>query len=141
MKTKGIHHITAIVGDPQENVDFYAGFLGMRLVKKTINFDDPGTYHLYFGDDNGSPGTIMTFFPWPGAHKGASGGGKSVERTLRFHRERWIFGRSDLRNLTSRMKKQLASGKHTFNLKIHMDFSSRLWNKNQVETVSGRLTA
>ncbi|GAJ98015.1 ring-cleaving dioxygenase [Geomicrobium sp. JCM 19055] len=80
MKTKGIHHITAIVGDPQENVDFYAGFLGMRLVKKTINFDDPGTYHLYFGDDNGSPGTIMTFFPWPGAHKGASGGGQ-VGRT------------------------------------------------------------
>lgn len=63
-KTSGIHHITAIVGDPQENVDFYAGVLGLRLVKKTVNFDDPGTYHFYFGDRIGSPGTIMTFFPW-----------------------------------------------------------------------------
>ena len=65
MKTTGIHHISAIVGNPQENVDFYAGILGMRLVKKTVNFDDPGTYHLYFGDEKGTPGTIMTFFPWP----------------------------------------------------------------------------
>lgn len=71
MKTTGIHHISAIVGNPQENVDFYAGILGMRLVKKTVNFDDPGTYHLYFGDERGTPGTIMTFFPWP--HRGWSG--------------------------------------------------------------------
>ncbi|GAK05850.1 glyoxalase family protein [Geomicrobium sp. JCM 19037] len=76
MHTKGIHHITAIVGKPQENVDFYAGVLGLRLVKKTINFDDPGTYHLYFGDDQGSPGTIMTFFPWPNAMPGRIGGGQ-----------------------------------------------------------------
>lgn len=62
-KTMGIHHITAIVGHPQENVDFYAGVLGLRLVKKTVNFDDPGTYHLYFGDEGGKPGTIITFFP------------------------------------------------------------------------------
>ncbi|WP_059102958.1 ring-cleaving dioxygenase [Shouchella shacheensis] len=75
-RTLGIHHITAIVGDPQENVDFYAGVLGLRLVKKTINFDDPGTYHLYFGDDGGNPGTIMTFFPWPGAHQGRIGAGQ-----------------------------------------------------------------
>lgn len=60
-KTEGIHHITAIVGHPQENVDFYAGVLGLRLVKKTVNFDDPGTYHLYFGNEGGSPGTIITF--------------------------------------------------------------------------------
>ncbi len=60
----GIHHITAICGDPQRNVDFYAGVLGLRLVKKTVNFDDPGTYHLYYGDGLGSPGTIMTFFAW-----------------------------------------------------------------------------
>lgn len=76
MKTAGIHHITAIVGDPQENVDFYQSFLGLRLVKKTINFDDPSTYHLYFGDDSGSPGTIMTFFPWPKAKKGTIGAGQ-----------------------------------------------------------------
>lgn len=60
----GIHHITAICGDPQRNVDFYVGLLGLRLVKRTVNFDDPGTYHLYYGDGLGSPGTIMTVFAW-----------------------------------------------------------------------------
>ncbi|OLO38928.1 ring-cleaving dioxygenase [Alkalihalophilus pseudofirmus] len=75
-KTTGIHHITAIVGHPQENVDFYAVVLGLRLVKKTVNFDDPGTYHLYFGNEGGKPGTIITFFPWPGAYQGKIGGGQ-----------------------------------------------------------------
>jgi glyoxalase family protein len=75
-RTAGIHHITAIVGDPQENVDFYAGVLGLRLVKKTINFDDPGTYHLYFGNRNAAPGTIITFFPWGDAYKGRVGDGQ-----------------------------------------------------------------
>lgn len=75
-KTKGIHHITAIVGEAQENTDFYAGVLGMRLVKKTVNFDDPGTYHLYFGNNEGSPGTIMTFFPWGKAYRGKVGDGQ-----------------------------------------------------------------
>ncbi len=72
----GIHHITAIVGHPQENVDFYAGVLGLRLVKQTVNFDDPGTYHLYFGNEGGKPGTIITFFPWAGAHQGIIGDGQ-----------------------------------------------------------------
>ncbi len=72
----GIHHITAIVGHPQENVDFYAGVLGLRLVKKTVNFDDPGTYHLYFGDEGGKPGTIITFFPWANAYQGRIGDGQ-----------------------------------------------------------------
>lgn len=76
-KTAGIHHITAIVGHPQENVDFYAGILGLRMVKKTINFDDPGTYHLYFGNDGGKPGTIITFFPWANAHQGKIGDGQT----------------------------------------------------------------
>lgn len=75
-KTAGIHHITAIVGHPQENVDFYAGVLGLRMVKQTINFDDPGTYHLYFGNENGTPGTIITFFPWAGARQGKIGSGQ-----------------------------------------------------------------
>ncbi|MCY7779672.1 ring-cleaving dioxygenase [Bacillus haynesii] len=75
-KTSGIHHITAIVGHPQENVDFYAGVLGLRLVKKTVNFDDPGTYHLYFGNEGGKPGTIITFFPWVGARRGVIGDGQ-----------------------------------------------------------------
>ena len=72
----GIHHVTAIAGDPRTNVAFYAGVLGLRLVKKTVNFDDPETYHLYFGDELGHPGTIMTFFPWPGARRGRPGVGQ-----------------------------------------------------------------
>jgi glyoxalase family protein len=75
-KTMGIHHITAIVGHPQENIDFYAGVLGLRLVKQTVNFDDPGTYHLYFGNEGGKPGTIITFFPWAGARPGIIGDGQ-----------------------------------------------------------------
>lgn len=61
---KGIHHITAIAGDPQKNINFYVKILGLRFLKKTVNFDDPHTYHFYYGDDNGNPGTILTFFPW-----------------------------------------------------------------------------
>ena len=72
----GIHHVTAIAGDPARNLAFYAGVLGMRLVKKTVNFDDPGSYHLYYGDASGSPGTILTFFPWPGARRGRWGTGQ-----------------------------------------------------------------
>src|SRR5690606_28314699 len=75
-QTLGIHHITAIVGHPQENVDFYAGVLGLRLVKQTVNFDDPGTYHLYFGNEGGKPGTIITFFPWTDAYPGRIGAGQ-----------------------------------------------------------------
>ena len=71
----GIHHVTAIATDPQKNLDFYSGVLGLRLVKKTVNFDDPGTYHLYYGDEEGRPGTIMTFFPWQGAPRGSLGAG------------------------------------------------------------------
>ena len=72
----GIHHVTAIASDPQRNVDFYAGMLGLRLVKRTVNFDDPETYHFYYGDETGTPGSIMTFFPWPGARRGRVGTGQ-----------------------------------------------------------------
>src|SRR5712692_4383114 len=72
----GIHHVTAIAGEPQQNLDFYAGFLGLRLVKLTVNYDDLETYHLYYGDEVGHPGTILTFFPWPGAPKGRKGAGQ-----------------------------------------------------------------
>jgi catechol 2,3-dioxygenase-like lactoylglutathione lyase family enzyme len=72
----GLHHVTAIAGDPQRNIDFYAGLLGLRMVKLTVNFDDPSTYHLYYGDEMGHPGTILTFFPWPGAPKGRHGTGQ-----------------------------------------------------------------
>ena len=72
----GLHHVSAISSDPQRNLDFYAGVLGLRLVKRTVNFDDPQTYHLYYGDETGTPGSIMTFFPWPGARQGRAGAGQ-----------------------------------------------------------------
>lgn len=71
----GIHHITALSGAAQENLNFYAGVLGLRRVKLTVNFDDPKTHHLYYGDAIGRPGTIITFFPWPQARKGRAGAG------------------------------------------------------------------
>ncbi len=77
MKTlNGVHHVTAITNDAQRNVDFYTGLLGLRLVKKTVNFDDPQSYHLYYGDGRGTPGTILTFFVWPAAGNGRVGSGE-----------------------------------------------------------------
>jgi glyoxalase family protein len=73
----GLHHVTAIASDPQRNVEFYCEVLGLRLVKRTVNFDDPGSYHFYFGDDIGSPGTIVTFFAWPQASGGRVGTGET----------------------------------------------------------------
>jgi glyoxalase family protein len=79
----GIHHVTAIAGDAARNLDFYTRVLGLRLVKKTVNFDDPGTYHLYFGDEAGHPGTILTFFPWAHAPKGRGGVGLAQQTMFR----------------------------------------------------------
>jgi glyoxalase family protein len=76
MNITGLHHVTAIAGDPQRNLDFYVGLLGLRLVKRTVNFDDPGSYHFYFGDAVGTPGTILTFFAWPDARRGIRGSGE-----------------------------------------------------------------
>src|SRR3712207_1514079 len=114
--TSGIHHVTAIAGEAQRNADFYVGVLGLRLVKKTVNFDDPGTYHLYYGDGAGTPGSIMTFFPWAGAPRGRIGAGqltvtsfsvpaaslgywteRLVEAGVRFERPEDRFGETVLR--------------------------------------------
>jgi len=91
----GLHHVTAIASDPQKNIDFYAGVLGLRLVKLTVNYDDPTTYHLYYGDGQGHPGTIMTFFPWPGAMPGRIGTGQltvtsfaAPEKSLAYWKDR-----------------------------------------------------
>lgn len=75
----GLHHITAIAGSAQNNFAFYTQVLGLRLVKKTVNFDDPGTYHFYFGNETGTPGTILTFFPWEGIGKGRAATGMATE--------------------------------------------------------------
>jgi catechol 2,3-dioxygenase-like lactoylglutathione lyase family enzyme len=75
----GIHHVTCIAGDAQENLDFYVALLGMRLVKRSVNQDDPGTYHLFYADRVGTPGTDFTFFPWPQMEPGRLGVGLTVE--------------------------------------------------------------
>lgn len=85
MKLEGIHHITAITGDAQRNLDFYSRVLGLRLVKKTVNQDDPTVYHLFYADDAGSPGADLTFFEYPGAGRGRAGEGM-------VHRVVWRVG-------------------------------------------------
>ncbi|HWM80841.1 MAG TPA: ring-cleaving dioxygenase [Pseudolabrys sp.] len=83
MRKNGIHHVTAIAGAARCNFDFYTRVLGLRLVKKTVNFDDPGTYHFYYGDETGQPGTILTFFPWEHAVPGQLGLGETQETVFR----------------------------------------------------------
>ncbi len=85
MRLHGIHHITAITADAQANLDFYAGLLGLRFVKKTVNFDDPTAYHLYYGDETGTPGSVLTFFEYPGVPPGRAGDGM-------VHRISWRVG-------------------------------------------------
>jgi len=82
LKLRGIHHITAIASDPQRNVDFYTQILGLRLAKRTVNFDDPSTYHFYFGDRTGRPGSTITFFAWPGARRGIRGTGQVISASF-----------------------------------------------------------
>lgn len=83
MQTNGLHHVTAISGPARRNLAFHAGILGLRLVKRTVNFDDPGTYHLYYGDETGSAGTVLTFFPWEDAPPGQLGTGETIETQFR----------------------------------------------------------
>src|SRR5688500_2834012 len=92
----GIHHVTCIAGNAQENLNFYVGVMGMRLVKKSVNQDDPGTYHLFYADRIGTPGTDFTFFPWPNMGSGRFGTGLTVEvsfaaplRSLKYWQERF----------------------------------------------------
>ena len=75
----GLHHVTAIASEPQRNVDFYTHVLGLRLVKQTVNFDAPETYHLYYGDEHGTPGTVMTYFPFPNIGTRGKGAGEVAE--------------------------------------------------------------
>src|ERR1700739_1932908 len=105
----GLHHVTAIASDPQRNLDFYTEVLGLRFVKRTINFDDPGTYHFYFGDDAGSPGTILTFFPWPNATRGSVGAGETSATafsipagSLKFWEDRLLAARVPVEHLEDR---------------------------------------
>jgi len=88
MKLEGVHHVTAITADAPRNVEFYAGLLGLRLVKKTVNQDDPTVYHLFYADERGDPGSDITFFEYPGARQGRAGAGM-------VHTVRWRVGSED----------------------------------------------
>ncbi|MCH5688296.1 VOC family protein [Niabella sp. W65] len=94
-KILGLHHITAIAGNAQENLNFYTQVLGLRLVKKTVNFDDPGTYHFYYGNEEGAPGTILTFFPWQEYLKEEPAPVWQQRLPIRFLQEAWSFGKND----------------------------------------------
>ncbi|HLZ09297.1 MAG TPA: ring-cleaving dioxygenase [Chloroflexota bacterium] len=112
----GIHHLTAIASDPQRNLDFYAGVLGLRLLKVTVNFDMPETYHLYYGDAVGSPGTILTFFPWIHARQGRRGIGQvtvtsfaSAHESLSYWAERLTANGVDVAAADTRFDEQFIS--------------------------------
>lgn len=102
MDLLGIHHVSCLCGDAQQNLDFYVGKLGLRLVKRTVNFDDPGSYHLYYGDGRGTPGTLLTFFPLPSLGKGKSGAGavESISLAARPESVKWWADRLE-GNLTA----------------------------------------
>lgn len=113
LASPGIHHVTAIASDPQQNVDFYGGVLGMRLVKRTVNFDDPTTHHFYYGDPEGNPGSILTFFPWPGSRRGRQGAGQVAvvafairPASVGFWIERFIKHRVDFEHPKSRFDEE-----------------------------------
>lgn len=95
-KILGLHHITAIADNAKMNADFYTRVLGLRLVKKTVNFDDPGTYHFYFGDEKGTPGTILTFFPWEGIGPGTNGAGQATHIGYAIDRSAYGFWKDRL---------------------------------------------
>jgi glyoxalase family protein len=105
VKLEGIHHVTAITGDARGNVEFYTGLLGLRMVKQTVNQDDPSVYHLYYGDEEGSPGSVLTFFEYPGAAPGVNGAGMihrivwraGGDESLAFWEERLRAGGADVR--------------------------------------------
>lgn len=103
LQTAGIHHITAYAQDPQRNVDFYTGVLGLRMVKRTVNYDAPEVYHLYFGDEAGQPGTIITFFPSSASRRGMHGGGRSVISHLQCLKALFPTGSSGCGALASRL--------------------------------------
>jgi len=99
IKPHGLHHVTAIASDPQKNVDFYTKTLGLRLVKQTVNFDAPHVWHLYYGDEKGSPASILTFFPWPGVIPGKEGAGLTTATAFSIPIESMGFWQQRLKSL------------------------------------------
>ena len=112
----GLHHVTAIASNPQRNLDFYTEVLGLRFVKKTVNFDDPGTYHFYFGDDTGAPGTILTFFPWPHAKKGTVGVGEVLATAFSIPAGSFAYWTQRLRSLSTSFNESTRFGSQVMDL-------------------------
>ncbi len=113
----GLHHVTAIASDPQRNLDFYTDVLGLRFIKRTVNFDDPGTYHFYFGDDTGTPGTILTFFPWPAAVRGRRGAGETIATAFSIPPRSMTYWRNRLKS------KGIASEENVYFGNTHLSLS------------------
>ncbi|HVV06504.1 MAG TPA: ring-cleaving dioxygenase [Puia sp.] len=132
----GLHHVTAIASNARRNQDFYTRVLGLRLVKKTVNFDDPGTYHFYFGNETGAPGTILTFFPWEDVGPGRTGTGMATEigysvpaGSLEFWKERFV--NEDVRHgeISQRFGEQYLSFKDPDGLNFHLIVSQTTDNR------------
>lgn len=141
---RGLHHISVIASDPQDNYDFYVKKLGMRMVKKTVNQDDPTKYHLFYANSEGSPGSSLTFFPWPRAHKGKAGTGEATavslavpENSLEFWQQRLDDQNISYSGPSERFGKQLLSFKDPDGLQLHLVFDDRKndlkeWKKSPV---------
>lgn len=124
---QGIHHVTAIAGNAKGNYEFYKNVLGLRLVKKTVNFDDPTTYHLYYGNEKGEPGTILTFFPWEGIRRGRAGTGQATstafsipENAAKFWLERFREKNVTYNNPVERFDEEVIAFLDTDGLKLEL---------------------
>lgn len=148
-KILGLHHITAIAGDAKRNLDFYTKVLGLRLVKRTVNFDDPGTYHFYFGDEVGTPGSILTFFPWTNVRQGFAGTGMATDigysvpkDSLEFWLDRFKQLNVKHSEIEERMGEQFVSFQDPDGLKLELitpaqPDARKPWTTNEVdETVA-----
>src|SRR5690349_22093767 len=140
-KILGLHHITAIADNAQRNFNFYTKVLGLRMVKKTVNFDDPGTYHFYFGDEAGTPGTILTFFPWEGIGQGYTGSGMATnigyavpEGSLDFWKERFNEFNVKQEDINERFGEQYLSFQDPDGLKLDLVVPSSADNRKGWET-------
>lgn len=143
---EGLHHVTAIAGEPQPNIDFYTGILGLRLVKLTVNFDDPTTYHIYYGDGQGHPGTILTFFPWPASFQGRIGTGQLTvtsfavpEKSLPYWREHLRKHGVQFENVHSDFEEEVLFLRDPDGLQLELVSTSnanpdRVWERGAVPT-------
>lgn len=145
----GVHHVTAIASDPQRNIDFYVGLLGLRLVKLTVNFDEPTTYHLYYGDELGHPGTILTFFAWPGGPNGRIGTGQLTttsfsipETAISFWMERLRSHNVPFQGPTARFNEQVLSFSDPDGLQLELaatdnTHQDKVWKGGPVPSENG----